>query len=268
MAPERLILCSGAHAAGRRPNNAIDLDAYGPVPNGNFKLESLRRTLWTEIPPLLRDLLDVAIYAYVADQAVPRCNGGRLDGAEPGAGWRRALRLRVPVREPDRWNAPAVRGALETSLGFVSEDEWVFEFPHLTRDFPLAERLDFHTTPFHGSVQEVVLFSGGLDSLAGAVHEALVEHKQVLLVNHRSTEKLTPTHESLVRDLIAVAGPRAPLHTPVWVNKRKRLGRETTQRTRSFLFAALGAVFARMIGLSRVRFYENGVTSLNLPPVG
>ena len=50
------------------------------------------------------------------------------------------------------------------------------------------------------------------------------------------------------------------------MNKDKALGREYTQRTRSFLFAALGVTFARMSGLDRLRFYENGVVSLNLPP--
>jgi hypothetical protein len=49
------------------------------------------------------------------------------------------------------------------------------------------------------------------------------------------------------------------------VNKEKALGREFTQRTRSFLFASLGVTFAAMIGLDRLRFYENGVVSLNLP---
>lgn len=39
-----------------------------------------------------------------------------------------------------------------------------------------------------------------------------------------------------------------------------------TQRARSFVFASLGAMFAALIGLNRVRFYENGVVSLNVPP--
>ena len=69
------------------------------------------------------------------------------------------------------------------------------------------------------------MFSGGLDSLAGAVHETLVEKRQVLLVNHRSTDKLTRAHETLVQELRTRAGACAPLHIPVWANKDKRLGR-------------------------------------------
>src|SRR5207245_709593 len=51
----------------------------------------------------------------------------------------------------------------------------------------------------------------------------------------------------------------------VWVNKAKELNKEYTQRTRSFLFASIAAIVARLFGLKRIRFFENGVTSLNLP---
>jgi hypothetical protein len=62
-----------------------------------------------------------------------------------------------------------------------------------------------------------------------------------------------------------LAAANAPLHVNVRVNKDKDLGKEYTQRTRSFLFAALGFTVARMVGTSNLRFYENGVVSLNLP---
>ncbi len=44
-----------------------------------------------------------------------------------------------------------------------------------------------------------------------------------------------------------------------------RLNHEYTQRSRSFLYMSIGATIAKMIGLKSVRFYENGVISLNLP---
>ena len=51
----------------------------------------------------------------------------------------------------------------------------------------------------------------------------------------------------------------------MWANKDKALGKEYTQRTRSFLYASLAFAVARAYGLERLRFYENGVVSLNLP---
>ena len=47
----------------------------------------------------------------------------------------------------------------------------------------------------------------------------------------------------------------------------RNLGKEPTHRVRSFLFTALGAVTARLFGKDRVCFFENGIVSLNLPPV-
>src|SRR5262249_12989717 len=97
------------------------------------------------------------------------------------------------------------------------------------------------------------------------IQEAIIDRRKVLLINHRSTPKVTVRHQQLVGMLNDKIGERSPLHLPVRVNKGKQLTKETTQRSRSFLYAALGATFARMIGLDRLRFYENGVMSINLP---
>ena len=57
-------------------------------------------------------------------------------------------------------------------------------------------------------------------------------------------------------------------HVPVWINKDKNFGREPTQRTRSFLYAALGTVVGASVQAGGARFFENGVVSLNLPVAG
>ncbi len=270
MAAERLILCGGVPAGRHAPADPrpVPLHIYGPDPNVNVHLEDIRRALWRPLDPEFRDLLEVAAYVFAGDQAVTRANGGRVDADEIGAGWRRHLRFRIPVRNPDLWNSPPVRDELVATLSFASEDEYTFEFvPH--RKEPVFDGLiAFEDTPFDGDVDGVMCFSGGVDSLAGAVEESVNGGRQVLLVNHRSTQKNTPRHTALVAALQRAAGRRPPLHVPAVVNKRKVLGREFTQRTRSFLFTALAATFAGMIRLDRVRFYENGVTSLNLPPSG
>jgi hypothetical protein len=55
------------------------------------------------------------------------------------------------------------------------------------------------------------------------------------------------------------------LHVPVWVNKDSGLTKDTSQRTRSFLYAMLGACVALMHGHHGIKFYENGIVSTNLP---
>ena len=128
-------------------------------------------------------------------------------------------------------------------------------------EFPDVEETGF--TP-----DEVILFSGGLDSFAGAV-EQLAEHgKEIALVSHRSASKIAGAQKYLVDQLRHRFGTNRVLHVPVWANLDGSLGKEPTHRVRSFLFAALGAVTARLFDKNRICFFENGVVSLNLPPVG
>jgi 7-cyano-7-deazaguanine synthase in queuosine biosynthesis len=219
--------------------------------------------MWQDIPEALLDLLDVAAYVYCADQAIPR--GGETD-RNFGEDWRRKLSFVIPVRQFELWNRSDVQAQVVSTLSFLSEDEYSFRFEPLSKGEPSQSYFRFTGDRFGGRVEEVVLFSGGLDSLGGAVQEAVVDKRNVVLVHHRSTGKRTPRHRRLLRLLEEHSGEARPVHIPVRVNKKKRLNREYTQRTRSFLYASLGATVAAMLGLSRVRLYENGVVSLNLPP--
>ena len=76
-----------------------------------------------------------------------------------------------------------------------------------------------------------------------------------MLVTHKPTQKLARRHAKL-KELLRRHADSPPLHVPGSINKAKSLGREYTQRSRSFLYVALGSAVAQMVGLSRVRFYE------------
>jgi hypothetical protein len=107
------------------------------------------------------------------------------------------------------------------------------------------------------------MFSGGLDSLAGIVETAASGGKSVL-VSHRPVSTLYARQRKLFGELRRKF-PGQLIHIPVWINKDERFGKEPTQRTRSFLFAALGTLVAQSIDARGIRFYENGVLSVNLP---
>jgi 7-cyano-7-deazaguanine synthase in queuosine biosynthesis len=115
---------------------------------------------------------------------------------------------------------------------------------------------------------EVILFSGGLDSFAGTVEELVAHGKKVALVSHRSAAKIIDAQNYLIDQLRLRFGSDRILHVPVRANLKDDLGKEPTHRTRSFLFAAIGAVTAQLLERQRICFFENGVVSLNLPPVG
>jgi 7-cyano-7-deazaguanine synthase in queuosine biosynthesis len=182
--------------------------------------------------------------------------------------WRRKFRFVIPVRQPGLWSSDTVTAALGETISFLSEDDYEFEFrqlgkpPSVETYFPLSG-VDAKLTP-----DEVILFSGGLDSFAGTVEELVAHGKKVALVSHRSASKITEAQNYLIRQLRLRFGPERVLHIPVRANLKGDLGKEPTHRTRSFLFAAIGAVTGHLLDRQRMFFFENGVVSLNLPPVG
>ncbi len=267
MATERVVLCGGVKLTGALPlgAGAVELDLWGRngKPNVKLEIEDIHERLRRDVPPAFHDLLEIATYVYVADQAVSR--GGK-DVDTFGGSWRRAFEFHVPVRAPDLWNGAEMKRVLCATLGFLSDDYYEFTF-YPANDpppFQMYLKLDGGGGGL-GQPDQVMLFSAGLDSLAGAIDEAIVRKQRIVLVNHRSTEKHNSKHRELERLLAEKAGYPKPEHIAVRINKDKKLGRESTQRSRSFLYVALGATVARMVGLHNVRFYENGVVSLNLP---
>src|SRR5262249_61000147 len=114
--------------------------------------------------------------------------------------------------------------------GCLSEEESPFHFEPLGEADREQDYLGLGVNPFAGRAEEVVLFSGGLDSLAGAAL-AVRDGRPAVLVNHRPNPKV----ETVVRDLLAGLAPPGsgaqPFLLPVRVNKAKALSRETTQRS-------------------------------------
>ncbi len=266
----RVVLCGEAAGDGadHPEEHVLRLRCAGPDRNVNLHVDDLRRSRVGDVPAQLADLVEVATYVYVADQAIGRGGNGVED---MGANWRRRLRFEVPVRCPDLWRQREVSDALRDALSFLSEDEYLFAFRPYHRPPPFTGYLNFAPAEAGGAggadapPERVVLFSGGLDSLGGAVQEVVVEGRPVVLVTHQATPKFVNRLRTL-RQMIdqRAAGPR-PLHVSIGINKDEGLSREYTQRSRSFLYASLGAAIARMCGLDDVRFYENGTVSLNLP---
>jgi hypothetical protein len=194
---EHLVVCGYLDREQKGSASSLDLNMHGPSRNVRLQIADISKRLLTNIPDVLVDLLEVASYVYAADAAVSR--GGKTD-VQMGAWWRRKFRFVIPVRQPDLWSSEPVSSALVETLSFLSEDDYKLEFKPLRNppavesyfEFPGAEGTAF--TP-----DEVILFSGGLDSFAGTV-EQLAEHgKNVALVSHRSASKIVGVQKHLLR---------------------------------------------------------------------
>lgn len=260
-----LILCGGARSRHTHSDaKSINLELWDRSSiksNITLKISDINQRMVANVPPILLDLLEIATYVYCADQATSRGGDGT---SQIGDKWRRNFIFHIPVRNPTLWASTKISETLAETLAFLSDDDFSFEFHQLTHSPTCAQYFEFDKDASFNQFEDVMLFSGGLDSLAGAVEELVVNKRNVALVSHRSSPKIFNRQKELVSDLRQYT--KSPfLHIPVWVHKDKALGREYTQRTRSFLFASLGVVVARLLNLWRIRFYENGTISLNLP---
>jgi 7-cyano-7-deazaguanine synthase in queuosine biosynthesis len=263
---EHLALCGGAEAQPVDEEKRLDLNLHGSSANVRLEIEYIGRRLPANLSDAHADLLEVASYIYAADRAISR--GGEKD-TNVGALWRRKLRFVIPVRQPNLWSSDSVAAALVETISFLSEDDYKFEFRMLGDPLPVEVYFQLSVTEAPKVTPgEVILFSGGLDSFAGTVEQLVTHGRNVALVSHRSAPKITGVQNDLVALLRQRFGADRILHVPFRANVSADLGKESTRRTRSFLFAAIGAVTAQLLDQRRIRFFENGVTSLNLPPVG
>lgn len=268
MTADFLILCGGARGSSRSQRwKAVQPKRIGIDQGRNrvhFRVDSLPKQLIVDLPAAVFDLMEIAAYVYTADQA---CGRGGEREFEYGTSWRRSFRFEIPVREPDLWNSQEVQSRLVQALSFLSDDEYEFVFSKSASPPSGKDYLFPPAKPDDGGVEEIMLFSGGLDSFAGAVQEIVGGGRKVALVSHVPTEKIGKPQRDLVKDIIRASGPGTPrpLHIQVTLNKDKVLGREFTQRTRSFVFAAFAGIVSHALGRSRFRVYENGIVSFNLP---
>jgi hypothetical protein len=245
--------------------NAIILNVHGESTNVKLRIDNISRAMLVNVPDLLIDLLEIASYVYCADQRVGR---GSEELANYGENWRRSLRFRIPVRRIEVWQSEEVGNCLRRTLGFLSDDSYAFDF----RKAKAPARA--HSPYFENLIEtatendEVALFSGGVDSFAGAVNDIVTLGKSVTLVGHSSSSKVRQVQDDLVGELKQRGYARKLSYIPVWVSNENVTAREYTQRARSFLFACLGIVVARLSGKNSFTFYENGVVSINPPLAG
>ena len=116
-------------------------------------------------------------------------------------------------------------------------------------------------------VDSVILFSGGIDSLA-AVLEAYAAGHHPILVSHRSAPVIDNRQKNLA-DLVRKECRNWVFpHISMWVHRQGIPRAEFSQRSRSFLYTSLGIVTAALLDVDDVKICDNGVVSINLPQSG
>ncbi|WP_431848701.1 Qat anti-phage system QueC-like protein QatC [Allosphingosinicella sp.] len=204
-----------------------------------------------EAAPRAWDFLSIALSVITADLAEWR--------AESADNWTREFELTIAVADPAFWRTQAA--ALEAALKFLSTDRWRLTF--------IGGGLQ--PAPPRNAVRPaedcVVLLSGGLDSLIGAIDLASAGRKPLAVSNIVRGDG--DNQEAFATAIGGGLRHLALNHnaSPPWV-------KEPSQRARSLIFIAFGVLTATALKAyhdgGEVPFYvcENGFIAVNPPLTG
>jgi len=205
------------------------------------------------------DLLVLAAHVQAADTHISRAT-------ESQDSWTREIRIVVPVSDPVRWNS--VMPLLSRLLNFLTGDRWTIGF----RPRPSGFEHAVHERPpqlLQCPFDTVALFSGGLDSLIGAIN-SIQSGKSPLFISHAGEGTVSQSQEELFQGLKRKHTRQNFHRLRIWMDFRgwriRGVKPEKTTRGRSFLFFAAG-VFAGT-GLPNgftLQVPENGLIALNVP---
>ena len=199
-----------------------------------------------QIPFQAIDLVRIAGGAYLAD---------RLSG-RPSAFTRR-LQLTVEVADPAPWEGEAIN-QLAQLLFWLTGDTWDLQ---LIQDPTSPEAA---VDEFSDRVESVALLSGGLDSYLGGLHLLSTSSEPPLFVGHYDTATAVRRAQNTVHSWLQEAYTPPPSYTQIEFTQVADK-KESSSRSRSLLFVALGAAIASARHASTLFVPENGFTSLNLP---
>lgn len=201
--------------------------------------------------PRAWDFLSIALAVIAADTA-----GLRKKSAD---GWTRTFEITVAVVDPVFWTTQTKM--LEAALKFLTTDQWQFRFvsggmhpkPPRKSNYPLQD--------------SVMLLSGGLDSLIGAID--LSAHKR----NPLAVSQIVRGDGEKQVDFAAGTGDGLK-HLPLNHTVQTPGPGDDSQRARSLIFMAFGIIAATSLRLyhdgENVDLFvcENGFIAINAPLTG
>ncbi|PJM91339.1 queuosine biosynthesis protein queC [Streptomyces sp. CB01373] len=194
-------------------------------------------------PAAAADLVRMAASAYLADRSTSRPTT-----------FARTIDLTVHTIDPAPWNATSGRLA-EELLAWLTGDAW-----HLHA--VSADPGDHRPAPVPAA-DDVMLLSGGLDSLCGAA-DHLGDTAARIHLSHYDGSTVIRHAQHQTSAWLSDRAQQPLRHLSVKFHQT-RTARERSSRSRSLLFAALASAVAAGAASPRVTVPENGFTSINPP---
>ena len=210
------------------------------------------------VRPLNVDLVRLALLVFAADRSTIRRVGT--------TNWSsREFSLTVPVSDAQSWGT--LSDELGSLLAFLTGDTWALNFRNAR-----PPREQGVKGPDLQEPSRVVLMSGGADSALGVLESRrqLGVTESHVLVSHVGLTVLAPIQRKVAETASTIArGPTQSVKQIRLVRRQQQVDgsnfkNETSTRSRSFLFLALGLAHASVHGVP-LWIPENGFASLNPP---
>ena len=261
----KIVLCNGAELPKQLDQSNYKVLEYqhnaNRIQNVKLELPDFVQDVFY-LPDRILDLLEIAAYVFCADRLHSR---GSKAALEPHS-WARTFHFEIKVRDYEFWDKHDVKKKLKDALIFMTGDRsynFSFHPGHSTDPTGIFDKEIFQIESNKNT--NVILFSGGLDSLSGIVECLKNTEDQLCLISHRSGPgRMTRTRNQLIQEL----NYRYPGRIRYYEFSCSLSGiraREETQRTRTFLFTSIAYALSHALSLREFSIFENGITSLNFP---
>lgn len=207
------------------------------------------------VPEIVSSFLYFSSIIYGIDRSVSR-EKYSIDG------WSRILDVEVKIPNANLFENS--KGALEVLLSYLTGDYWSLSFEEAVK----PNLIKYCDSTYYDDISQVNLFSGGLDSLIGAI-DFMTKNpdKMLFLASHYDSDMGGPRSDQ--QKILSVfkskyLGHYLTLPKQTAVKVISGLSAETTCRSRSLLFIGIALQVAAFKNVS-LEIPENGSVSLNYP---
>lgn len=195
------------------------------------------------------DVLYFTSIIYSIDKLIPR--------KESDDNWSRDIQVCIPVSDVALWDN--TKKDLKAALDFLTSDNWNISFSKIKKDYFKAKK---NILPINANIEHICLFSGGLDSLSGAIN-LIHDSNNILLISHTDGHAANyPQQNNLIDRIKDEYKSKNIKHSYLKVEADTF---EDSTRGRSILFHGLAIFHAMNLGINKIIAPENGVISINIP---
>ncbi|ESA38926.1 hypothetical protein N836_29470 [Leptolyngbya sp. Heron Island J] len=209
-----------------------------------------------EFPSVIADLIDLAVAICAAD----RLTFQNLRQQQT------RIHVLLPIRHPEILSKSSFQTKLSSLLEWATGSRWTFEFSNRNDSGrTIEQQLLLSSSDPH--VDEVALWSGGLDALAG-LYTRLKENREVsfMLFGTGSNDNVYARQEQVFQALQPSFPNRLNLcRVPVRFSESNLHTKNKISRARGIVFTLLGSACAYLMGQQVLSLYENGIGAINLP---